>query len=109
MSLESKIEALTLAVEALTAKLDTLASATPASAPAAKAEPVELPAAVEAPAAQQGPSVADLQDLAMSKVREDRTKKTAIKELVASYGGAKVISDIPAAQLADFALMLGAL
>ena len=111
MSLESKIENLTKAVEALTEQM-------------AKSEPLSVeadPNAVQSKAKKpkpeaelkdetpQGPTVEELQDLAMSKVREDRSKKNAIKDLIASYDGAKVIGDVPSDKLADLGKKLEAL
>lgn len=97
MSLEAKIENLTKAVEALTDQL-------------AKSQEAQIEAAEQAAPAEkqdteqpQGPSVEDLQALAMKKVREDRTKKTAIKELIGSYDGAKVIGEVPQDKLTELA------
>jgi erythromycin esterase-like protein len=99
--LESEIKKLTDAVQALTAQLAATHTAPAASVKAAteQADTTETPA----------PSVDALQEQAMGKVREDRKNKTAIKNLIASYGGAKIIAEIPAADLPEFADKLGAI
>lgn len=100
MSLEAKIENLTKAVETLTEQL-------------AKSQDVQIdvseqtvPAEVQKIEQAEGPSVEDLQALAMKKVREDRTKKAAIKELIGSYDGAKVIGEVPKGKLSELAKKL---
>lgn len=100
--LESEIKKLTDAVQALTAQLAATQTA-PADSPAATEQ------ADTAPTETPAPSVDALQEQAMGKVREDRKKKTAIKDLIASYGGAKIIAEIPAADLQQFADKLGAI
>ena len=114
MSLESKIDALTVALEALTARIGQMP--TPSTAPdvqpvatvatVAPATPIKKQSA--APIKEELPSVDDLQAMAMAKVRKDRGTKTAIKDLIASYDGAKVISDIPPANRKEFAEKLAA-
>ena len=120
MSLESKIDALTVALEALTARIGQMptTSATSATSTAPDVQPVATVATVEpatpikkqssAPIKEELPSVDDLQAMAMAKVRNDRGTKTAIKDLIASYDGAKVISDIPPANRKEFAEKLAA-
>ena len=106
MSLEDKIEKLTKAIEELTAIALSRNSDTPNSS-APSGEHIESPN----PVAEQNdaPAITDLRDRVMAMVREDRTKKGAIKELIASYGGAKVIDEIPQKDLVGFAKRLGAL
>lgn len=104
MSLEVRIEALTAAVEALTAQLSAAQNTPAVTVESAVAEQVE-----KKEAADTGPTVEDLQAIAMSKVREDRAKKKAIKDLIASYNGAKVIGDIDKSQLGNLAEKLEAI
>ena len=117
MSLESKIDALTVALEALTARIGQMP--TTSATPAKPAKPADQPVATVEPATpikkqsaapikEELPSVDDLQAMAMAKVRKDRGTKTAIKDLIASYDGAKVISDIPPANRKEFAEKLAA-
>ena len=120
MSLESKIDALTVALEALTARIGQIpTTSTTSSTSATPAKPDVQPVATVAPATpikkqsaapikEELPSVDDLQAMAMAKVRNDRGTKTAIKDLIASYDGAKVISDIPPANRKEFAEKLAA-
>lgn len=102
MSLEAKIEKLTVAVEALTAQLALTQTQPKTKVPSEKAETTSAPK-------DEGPSVEDLQTLAMTIVRKDRTKKTPIKELIASYDGAKVIGEVPKDKLSELAEKMGAL
>ena len=111
MSLESKIDALTVALEALTARIGQMPTTSSAPdvqpvATVAPATPIKKQSA--APIKEELPSVDDLQAMAMAKVRKDRGTKTAIKDLIASYDGAKVISDIPPANRKEFAEKLAA-
>lgn len=109
MSLESKIENLTKAVEALTEQMAKSASSETESKPVQSKAKKPKPEAEPKDETPQGPTVEELQDLAMSKVREDRSKKNAIKDLIASYDGAKVIGDVPSDKLADLGKKLEAL
>lgn len=109
MSLESKIENLTKAVEALTEQMAKSASVETEPEPVQSKAKKPKPEAAPKDETPQGPTVEELQDLAMSKVREDRSKKNAIKDLIASYDGAKVIGDVPSEKLADLGKKLEAL
>jgi len=98
MSLEAKIEALTHAVEALTEQL----KANEKQTPNAKTKPIEKD---ETPkeASEPAVTVEDVQAVALEVIREDRSKKLAIKKLIASYDGAKVIADVDKSKLAELA------
>jgi hypothetical protein len=103
MSLEAKIEELTKAIHALTEQMQN--GAVPAvEQPREPQEPEQLDEQSD-----DTPSVEDLQALAMTIVRKDRSKKNAIKDLIASFGGAKVIGDVPADKLPELAEKMGAL
>lgn len=107
MSLEAKIEALTKAVEALTAAMENAPKAdggqAPSTAPAAKPEPKAKPAPkVEKEAGQEPkggdteqPTAEELQDLCMTIVRSDRSKRDAVKEAIGSFGGAETLKEVP--------------
>ena len=99
--LEQKIEALTAAVEALTAAL--LAAPTNASAPApAQHEDVKVQITeISEPevAAAAGPSDQDLKDLTLARSREGH--KDAIRDELSALG-AKKIGDLKGAQIATF-------
>ena len=74
-----------------------------------KAEPKEE-AAPEQPDLADAPiSRDDLQDLCMTIVRADRTKKDAIKKTIASFAGAATLKEVPDADLAELKTKLGAL
>jgi hypothetical protein len=83
MSLESKIETLTIAIIELT---ETIKGQKP------KSEKEEIK--IEKSKKEENLSHQDLQDLCSSIVREDRSKKQNIMDLLESYG-AKTISKIP--------------
>jgi len=97
--LEQKIEALTAAVEALTAAF--LAAPTNASAPApAQHEDVKVQITeISEPAAAAGPSDQDLKDLTLARSREGH--KDAIRDELSALG-AKKISDLTGTQIATF-------
>jgi hypothetical protein len=105
--LETKIEALTKAVEALTAALlIQQAAPLPAPKPAPKAAPVAEPEqpAEEAPMATITRD--DLQDWALAKVREDKTFKVQLMAALKEYN-AKTISQLPDNAVLDVYVKLG--
>ena len=83
MTIESKIDKLITAIEALTAAMTT------SQKPAPVHEPVHEPV----PAPTEAVTAEDLQTLCTQIVREDRTKKAGIVAVLAEYN-AKLISDI---------------
>ena len=83
MTIESKIDKLITAIEALTAAMTTSQKTTPVH------EPVHEPV----PAPTEAVTAEDLQTLCTQIVREDRTKKAGIVAVLAEYN-AKLISDI---------------
>jgi hypothetical protein len=107
--LEAEIKKLTAAVEALTAQLAATQQDAPSAPPADNAKTEQKAAPKVEKKKPDGPSIDELQEQAMAKVREDRKKKTAIKDLIASYGGAKIIAEIPSEDLPEFAEKLGAI
>ncbi len=93
--LEVKIEALTIAIDRLTAQLQgqpTIDLETP------KPAPVEPKA--EEPAPQQPPTKEALRDLFIAKTRDNTENKAKIKELLKLYGAAK-INDLKDGDLAE--------
>ena len=105
--LETKLEELKAELSELRAVIVELTSAmrsaaTPTAAPVeAKPEPVADP--IEARAAK--PEAVkinrdDLQDLCMTIVRNDRSKKTAVKDAIGAFGGAATLKDVPESDLA---------
>ena len=105
--LEQKLDALTAAIEALTAAL--MAKSVPASAPApttapeTKVEETKAPEtkveAPPAPPAQTGPTEQDVKDLTLARSREGH--KDAIRDWLAE-AGAKKIGDLKGAQTTEF-------
>jgi hypothetical protein len=83
MTIESKIDKLITAIEALTAAMTTSQKTTPVH------EPVHEPV----PAPTEAVTAEDLQTLCTHIVRKDRTKKAGIVAVLAEYN-AKLISDI---------------
>ncbi len=51
----------------------------------------------------------DLQDLCMTIVRNDRSKKGAVKDAIAAFGGAATLKDVPEPDLAALKAALEAL
>ena len=51
----------------------------------------------------------DLQDLCMTIVRNDRSKKGAVKDAIAAFGGAATLKDVPESDLAALKAALEAL
>ena len=95
--LEQKIEALTAAVEALTAAL--LAAPTNTTAPAQPEEVKVQITAISEPAAAAGPSDQDVKDLTLARSREGH--KDAIRDELSALG-AKKIGDLKGPQIATF-------
>jgi hypothetical protein len=103
--LEQKLDALTAAIEALTAAL--MAKSVPASAPTTasetKVEETKAPEtkveAPPAPPAQTGPTEQDVKDLTLARSREGH--KDAIRDWL-SDAGAKKIGDLKGAQTTEF-------
>ncbi len=85
MTIESKIDKLITAIEALTVAM-TSSQKTPPSPP--------LPASI--PALDKTVTAEDLQALCTTIVRNNRTKKAQIVAALAEYNNAKLIFDIPA-------------
>ena len=73
--------------------------------PAPEPEPVPAPE----PAAAPAPTVDDLQALCSELVRKDASIKPKIKELIASFDGAKTLSKVPASRLPELKAALEAL
>ena len=95
--LEQKIEALTAAVEALTAAL--LGASANTAAPAQpEAVKVQI-TAISEPAPPAGPSDQDVKDLTLARSREGH--KDAIRDELSALG-AKKIGDLKGAQIAAF-------
>jgi hypothetical protein len=103
--LEQKLDALTAAIEALTAALTAKSASSPAPAPApeTKVEETKAPEtkteAPPAPPAQTGPTEQDVKDLTLARSREGH--KDAIRDWLAN-AGAKKISDLKGAQTTEF-------
>lgn len=104
--LETKLEELKAELSELRAVIVELTAAmrsapAPTTAPVeAKPEPVADP--IDAGAAK--PEAVninrdDLQDLCMTIVRNDRAKKTAVKDAIAAFGGAATLKDVPDSDL----------
>lgn len=106
MSLEAKIEALTKAVETLTAAME---KGPIAAQPTIGAEPAERPASVESKPEPEQPGREGLQDLCMTIVRNDRGKRNVVKEAIASFGGAETLKDVPEKDLAALKAKLEAI
>ena len=83
MTIESKIDKLITAIEALTAAMTTSQKTTPVH------EPVHEPV----PAPTEAVTAEDLQTLCTQIVRKDRTKKAGIVSVLGEYN-ANLISDI---------------
>jgi hypothetical protein len=105
--LEQKLDALTAAIEALTAALmaNSAPAPTPApvTAPETKVEETKAPEtkveAPPAPPAQTGPTEQDIKDLTLTRSREGH--KDAIRDWLAD-AGAKKIGDLKGAQTTEF-------
>ena len=55
------------------------------------------------------PSRDDLQELCMTIVRKDRSKKATVKEVISSFGGAATLNEVAEDKLAELKLKLEAL
>lgn len=109
--LETKIAELTAQIETLISVLKANAQPAAQSAkpvkPAQPAKQTEEPAAAPAaatpeeatlpPAIEREVSIDLLRDMCMLIVRDDPTKKPKVKALIASYGGAQKVQDVPVA------------
>lgn len=116
--LETAIKELTEEVRTLRHVMETLRNISSDDAKAlseqtAKGKPtsVEMPSEAEIEAAVEEAKNdikrEDLQAMCLAMVREDRSKKTAIKEALAVYG-AKVMADVPEDKLAELKTALEA-
>ncbi len=90
--LEVKIEALTIAIDRLTAQLQ-------AQQPTAQ-QPAQVEPKAEEPTPQQPPTKEALRDLFIAKTRDNTENKAKIKELLKLYGAAK-INDLKDGDLAE--------
>ena len=113
--LEVKIENLTIAIERLTAQLETLTSGT-AAAPKPEPEPTVEPEPEAKPTkANKAPTVDlpsrdRLQAKCLDLVKADRSNKQRIADLIAKHSnGGRLIKDIADADLATFLAELEAL
>ena len=113
MSLESKIETLTVSIDRLSALLEKLGSVDPAEVIKKEAEilreevkQVETKAPENQPEQTTAPTAEALQAKCMALVRADRKNKQVIKDLLAAYS-ASLISDLDEAQRAELAVKLG--
>jgi hypothetical protein len=104
--LETEIKRLTAAIERLTTVLDKsqLSLALDAAEPKAE-KPVEE-AKAEKPAEEPSVTVDALQTRCLELTRIDRANSPKIKALVASYTNGKLLKDIPANLLEEFAAKL---
>lgn len=102
--LETKIEELTMKLDALIAVVEELTVAM-------SEKPVEAPKVETAPTPEPQPEPAnlthdELQDLCMKIVREDRSKKEAIMKVIASFGGASTLKEVEARDLEALKVLL---
>lgn len=111
MSLESKIEKLTAAVESLTERLHSMEAmvAIPPSAPAPSEPPAATPPtgeqleqAAKEEVAKATPEITheQVQQLCLKIVRDDRSKKPKLKEILGEYG-ANLVQDVPSDKLVE--------
>ena len=108
MSLENKIDSLNETITRLIGVIEGM-SVSPAKADAPKEEKAEKPKTTKAEKPKaDAPKAAkvdaadtvsedDLQDLCMKIVRQDRTLRSAVKDIISTYGNARVIGDVPPA------------
>jgi hypothetical protein len=110
-ALKTEVTLLREAISSLTATMIGVAHAalpaTPVAPPAAAAEPDDLQK-VEATKAQPI-TVESLQAFCVDMVRKDPDAKPKIKEIIASFDGAKTIGKVPADRLPDLKAALEAL
>lgn len=120
--LETKLEELKNELSELRAVMADLTKAmraapapAPAPAPAAavvEAKPESTATLIKAELAKADPENInrdDLQDLCMTIVRNDRAKKTAVKDAIAAFGGAATLKDVPESDLVALKAALDAL
>ena|SRR5690554_6226161 len=74
--------------------------------PKAETETAEQSELIESEAA---PSRDDLQELCMTIVRKDRSKKTTVKDVISSFGGAATLNEVADDKLAELKVKLEAL
>lgn len=74
--------------------------------PKVETETAEQPELIESEAA---PSRDDLQELCMTIVRKDRSKKTTVKDVISSFGGAATLNEVVDDKLAELKVKLEAL
>ena len=113
MSLETKIETLTAAIDALNITISKLVNVPICDDPVLAAEILdrEMPKAEKALAKEetaQALTHKDVQDRIMLMVREDMTRKPKIKTLLSKYSASKV-SDLDVNKLTEFLTELCAL
>jgi hypothetical protein len=91
MSLESKIELLTAAIDRLTAMLEKQPQPVKVEAPLAAVKHHEAP---ETKADATTITIESLQTLCMEKVRKDRANTAKVKEIL----GGRLVKNVPAAE-----------
>lgn len=120
MSLETKIEKLTNAVELLTRAIlerDVVELAANLDAPTTPADSEKVEELVKeetdkakpAETVDDAPTVEELQGMCLKLVRADKGNKAKILELVGAYKGAKTIAEVPAKKLPELKTKLEAL
>ena len=108
MSLELKIERLTVALDILNENMLKLLNVQVEEKPISTPNPTPKAEPKPEPVVEQGLTHKDIQDFLLGFVREDMTRKPKIKALLAKYSAGKV-SDIEAAKLVEFKAQLGKL
>ena len=111
MSLELRIEELTKAVIALTERLGAIETTQVEVTPQLQPQPQPQPQPQAETQADQseGITAESLRDMCLSIVRNDRSKRAAIKDLMRDEFNATVVDDIDAKDFAKFKQMLEAL
>lgn len=113
MSLEAKIEKLISAVESLTERLHSMEAMVviPPSAPVEPPAPSrdDLEQAAKEEQAKSEPDVTheEVQQLCLKIVRDDRSKKPKLKEILGQYG-ASLVQDVPQEKLVELKAKLEA-
>lgn len=107
MSLELRIEELTKAVIALTERLGAIETTQVEVKP--QLQPQPQPQAEPQADQSEGITAESLRDMCLSIVRNDRSKRAAIKDLMRDEFNATVVDDIDAKDFAKFKQMLEAL
>lgn len=105
--LETKIDKLTSAIERLIKTLDTAQLAFDFDKAASASTPAEKPKAEKPAPKPTTPTVTvdSLQTRCLELTRADKGNSPKIKTIIASYGG-KLVKDIPAESLEEFASKL---